>query len=336
GDKAFILKHWYMGPSSDPALVLEARDACTRSWKASGDLSIEAEARLAHLELRFRFGRAIELTSSEAQAEIDRVEALLEDIPDQALAARLSYLSTSTRLDAGELELADARMRGTEQTASDQLAGPLWRSIAVQLIGEIRYQQGRLGELAGLAQQLLDDARTGLEVVAWCGAVAQSQFALGHLDEVHHALDRAISTLRTQDVKAFAWGYVMSWLAEPAASVGHDTALAWCRELLSAEPATAVGYGATHGTTDLWLAMIDTMLGAPESADALFASAEEQCLRLELPLWVNLTRCFWAASLLGRDDARSRQLAGTAADDAKRRGQHVVTARAQALLDTTG
>ena len=235
----------------------------------------------------------------------------------------------SARLDDAENQINELMpwMRDTGQLDADILT-------AVQTVG-LRYEQGRLGELAPALSEMVDQLPA---VPFFRAALVLAHCELGQLEEA-----RSVSApLTGKDPYGLAGD---DWFATPTTALlamvaveleaGDDAAA--LIETIAAYAGQVAGYPIWLGAFSHHLARLATLLGYFAEAEAWFLDAAATHQRLGAPGWLARTRLECARMLVRRDRpgdaARARDMFLPALSDARSLGLAGVERQAVALLD---
>ena len=333
--RALLAEVWWLRPTSQADLAAREVAELLELCEQAGTPSARVDALMARLYARTHvLVPELELSTDEARPLVDELRAAAIVLRDPVIAARAEHEAAGNQLDAGDLDGVERRYLtpGVEPLA--RIAGAVGRGYRAHLIGEVRYHRDDMATLEASTRRLFDGAPHDGQVVGWSGGRAHALVATGRLDEAAAVLDRAVGLLLPPEQARPSELFVLGWLVEAAVAVDHVDALRSLRPYFARWPGRITAAAMAHGTTDLWLAVIDDGLGDVESADRSFAAAEATATRLSLPLWVELTRAFWAESLHRRDAGRAEELALAVLATAEPRGHHAATRRARRAIGT--
>ena len=139
----------------------------------------------------------------------------------------------------------------------------------------------------------------------------------GDLDEAATRLERAATNDFADVPDDAGWPMAIPLLAETAALVGDRRAAAVLAEIVApfaADGTTMMTGGVVLGPATRVLALLQTVTGDHDAADASFTAATESADRLESPIWRARTR-------LDQADAVARSWRGRSRDEVDRRGR---------------
>jgi DNA-binding SARP family transcriptional activator/tetratricopeptide (TPR) repeat protein len=331
------------GDPSTLAHVLHAR--CVAIWEPS-----TARERLANTEellgVARRLGdpavtmfawvwRALAATEvadlAESDRSVDHVTKLATDLRQPLLLWVASYMRTGRLLLAGRLGDAEHAVSETRQlgvTAGQPDAHLFFGAQRYQL----RFEQGRLHELADRLHQVLDErdqpATRAYAALAYC-----------ELDRTSDAR-RVFAPLATRVGELpvdLLWPEVTSLSAAICHSLRDRLLAERLLELLRPFSDQLVGHGVLWwGSVSHYLGLLASTLERYEEAEARFEAAQRAHDQFAAPTWLARTRLEWARMLLTRrepgDGEHARQLLGQALATARELGLANVERRAVELL----
>ena len=252
-----------------------------------------------------------------------KLRAVAASVPEPGLAwQRLTYEALWAFLH-GDLQAAEQwASQGFEVgTASGQ---PDAVSVFGGALINVRYQQGRLGELVEATVRLAREPDSL--------AVLRADAALALIESGRE--DEARKLALAEDFQSMPWDFVWSltmfiW-ADACASLGLRDRAGELHELLAPFSGQFAGAGpTTAGSFDWVLGALATTLERYEQAEGHFAAAAEIEERLGAPLFLARTRAGWARALIARgrpeDLDRAQRMLEQAETTAGRLGGELVT-----------
>lgn len=303
--------------------VEEACELAERTGNRWTQLTARAERMLTAMERGDR---------STLRAEIAFARAVYEHHPDPQSLWANTFQDVWCAILSGDLVEAE-RLNDVALELGMASGQPDAMTIYSGQFTNIRYLQGRLGELIPLIEQAMIDA-PGLPVYRAVLALACGRS--GHVERTIALLDDAVATGLTMPVDN-AWTTANAAWADAACQVGHRPAAAIVREHLAPFHDHVV---TTHVTFQPavahYLGRLDHLLGRFDDADAWFGEALTIHERLESPVLVAHTRAAWSALLAERDadddHARAAALAEQAEAAATSGGYGYVASDAATVL----
>jgi hypothetical protein len=245
----------------------------------------------------------------------------------------VGFVQSTAACIAGRLAEAEAKAVETLELAR---AGGI--PDASQIYGTnlfwIRYEQGRLEEMAELVQRAAARPQHNPLVPA---TLALTMTALDRADDARPVVDRlAVADFATLPGN-FTWLYGLCMVAEACARLDDVERAAVLHARLSPHGGLVAHVGAgAAGAVDHYLGMLATTLGRHDLADGYFAAAEQIHAGFPAPAWLARTRLEWARMLLARrqprDTDRARELLGQALATAREFGLGNVERQAVSLL----
>jgi len=234
---------------------------------------------------------------------------------------------------AGRLEDAEAIGRQAldiGQAAGLPDAGHLFDSYSLFWV---RYDQGRLDELVEDFEQKV--AIPGLASLMTNLGLIYGE--LGRPSDARRMLDRLAADAFAILPRNFVWLHELTVAAQISATVGdRERAAALYRLLLPHRGLVAQAGSSVTGGVVHYIALLSTVLGRFDEADADFESAARLHQRLAAPTLLARTRLEWARMLVDRrqpgDVERARELLGQALATARELGLANVERRAVELL----
>jgi tetratricopeptide (TPR) repeat protein len=314
-----------------PANVAERR--------ANGE-ELEATARrigdpMMHAWARFHRYRAhMELGAlGEAQGDVEVLGCLADDLGDPTLRwcaawVRAAYLAAVGSLNDAERHLALAAEMGA---TSGQPDAPIFEAaLRVGLLAE----QGRIDEVEGILASALEAYPRFFPLRAMAALVDAE---LGRLDDAKARFDALAASEFTDIPVNTVWMATITMLVLVASRLGDRPRSRILHELLVPYSELIAGTPALwFGSVSHYLALLDTILGRFNEAEAGFAEAEAIHVRIGAPIWLARTRLEWARMLLTRrqsgDNERARELLGPALATARELGLAKVERDTIALL----
>jgi DNA-binding SARP family transcriptional activator/tetratricopeptide (TPR) repeat protein len=337
--------------SGDPATLAQVLvDRCPAIWEPS-----TARERLANtdelLSVAERVGdpavstwgwcwrlvAATELADlTESDRSLDHITTLATDLRQPMLTWLASYLRAARLLLAGRLGEADHAVTEARELGVRAGQPDAHLFFGIQRF-QLRFEQGRLGEVVDRLDQVLNagghpPTTRAFLALAYC-----------ELDRIGDAR-RVFAPLadRIDDVPVnISWQEVLSVSAAVCAGLGDQPLAARLHDRLEGYPDQIVGYGVLWwASVSHYLGLLATTLERYDEAEARFAAAQSLHERLAAPTWLARTRLEWARMLLRRrragDDERARQLLGQAVDAARNLGLANVERQAVGLLQEHG
>ena len=293
--------HW--APDIPVEQRLAEADATVQSTRRAG-----AEARFLALRSRCH-ARLCAVDADGAREDLRAQNELLEEVPLPTLRWVTGVLECELEAIAGNLDVADriaaegleVAMRNNEPDAA---------AIFASSVVQVRYEQGRLGELQPLVAQT---AATNANVPAWQAAHALACAAAGLHDEARHLLSRGTEPgFLPRDI-VYETGLAMFALA---ACIVQDVAAARPLRELLADGGTAVISNGTNAwmTTQHHRGALASLLGRFDEAERELAEAAALHERLRAPIWLARTR-FEQLRLRDRRGGEHRRGLAEAADE---------------------
>jgi hypothetical protein len=284
--------------------------------------------------LNGQFYLSVWLGLGDHREPLSQLGSLLERYPHPAV-------SDSYVLARMVSSLTDGQLADAEQWI--QVVGRQWRSHGRAAEAEIFVNSGMLQvarERMGLAPlipllramplQAGDPARP--EVLGGLTALALAE--AGALDEARALIDEKSGKAFTDLADDYALPVAQCAWAEAAAITGHrDACVAFEKRLAHQADMHQTTGGWYLGATSRYLALLADAQGRDDDADARFAQAVSEHIRMQSPTWLARTRLDWAEARLRRgDDTKSRQLAQQALADIGDLELEASRSRAQRLL----
>ncbi|HEV8626960.1 MAG TPA: AAA family ATPase [Acidimicrobiia bacterium] len=334
-----------LGNDTTLAHVLAARSytiaapANVAERRANGE-ELEATARrigdpMMHAWARFHRYRAhMELGAlGEAQGDVEVLGCLADDLGDPTLRwcaawVRAAYLAAVGSLNDAERHLALAAEMGA---TSGQPDAPIFEAaLRVGLLAE----QGRIDEVEGILASALEAYPRFFPLRAMAALVDAE---LGRLDDAKARFDALAASEFTDIPVNTVWMATITMLVLVASRLGDRPRSRILHELLVPYSELIAGTPALwFGSVSHYLALLDTILGRFNEAEAGFAEAEAIHVRIGAPIWLARTRLEWARMLLTRrqsgDNERARELLGPALATARELGLAKVERDTIALL----
>jgi tetratricopeptide (TPR) repeat protein len=244
-------------------------------------------------------------------------------VPDPSLSWTLAWFESGWAHAQGELETAERLAVAAHQvaTASGQPDAAL---IFGALLAQVRFAQGRLGELVEPSLRLAD---AKYRRSPWRAAAALALTESAREDEARErALAEDLHSVPLDQVWA---GAMLIW-AEVCSRLRLPDRAGELYELVAPFSGQVVQAGfIVYGSSDWALGTLAATLERYEQAEGHFAAAAEIEERLGAPLFLARTRAGWARMLIARgrpeDVDRARQMLEQAEEVARRLGGGLVT-----------
>lgn len=288
--------------------------------------------------LHWRAAAAVEAGELDlAAALVERQTAVAERLRQPTSSWLAAYDRATQALMRGLLEEAERSAEDAGRIAAASEQPEALAFYAGQLIN-IRFEQGRLGELEPLiAQQMQDNPG----IPAFRGALALARSEAGMRDE-------ALAVLAVDSATHFAeLSYDSNWLtglaiyAEAVAGLGERDAAARLHKLLAPwRDHVAFNSATTWGLVERHVGNLDRVLGRYDDAESELRRAAQEHERMGAPVWLARTRLDLARLLVERGDEASdarellEQALGTARDLGAGGIERQSTAVLQQLLET--
>ncbi|HUL64855.1 MAG TPA: AAA family ATPase [Burkholderiaceae bacterium] len=189
----------------------------------------------------------------------------------------------------------------------------------------IQRLQGRLGEVAPILRQFLDDGARA----AWRPGLVVLLCELGLREEAREVFERLAVDDFGGITRDAIWAATIAYLAEACVSLGDVARAATLFDMLLPYAGRNIVFGAhtaSFGAAARLLGMLAATLQRWEEAERQFEAALAFDARTGGRPWLALSRCEFAAMLVRRvhdgDHERARQLLACALDDARALGMH--------------
>jgi hypothetical protein len=268
---------------------------------------------------------------AEFDRSLDHVTTLAAELRQPMLLWMASYARTGRLLLAGRLDDAEHALMETRQLGVRAGQPDAHLFFGAQRY-QLRFEQGRLSELAGRLGQALEERDQ---------PVIRAYVALAYceLDRIEHAR-RAFAPLaaRVGDLPVnIVWPELTSLSAAVCYSLRDRTLAARLHALLEPYAGLLVGSALLWwGSISHYLGLLATTLEHYDEAEARFAAAQTVHEQFAAPTWLARTRLEWAGMLLIRrqpgDDERARHLLGQALHTAGQLGLATIERKAVDLL----
>jgi class 3 adenylate cyclase/tetratricopeptide (TPR) repeat protein len=198
-------------------------------------------------------------------------------------------------------QLATAALAvGTESGQPDALS-----FYGAEMIG-IRSQQGRLGELVPMIEQM---AEANPDLVVFHATLAAGYLQAGDLDGARRLLEAAIVDIASVPYDVL-WIFALANYSEVASELRAEDSALRLLELLAPFDDQVLFIGATAGSSVAYhCASLESVLGRYEDADRHFAMASECHLRGGMQYSTALTDLLWGRMLVARAASDDRALA---------------------------
>ncbi len=267
-----------------------------------------------------------------ADRALEAAGRLADDLAQPTLRWLVGNIATTRTVMAGDLEEGERRAQAGFELgqASGQGDAPTFLAAFLFLI---RYEQGRLGELAELFAERVAAVPNLLSGPAGLAVILCE---LDRLDEATEHYERIVGHLDDLPVDT-QWMLVVPWCAVVCAQLGDRPRARLLFDLLG-PCASEVMFGAfiPVGAKAHYLALLATTLGDFDEAERRFADAATTHERIDAPHWLARTRLEWARMLLRRDrpgdTQRAQDLLGQALTIARERSLANIERRAVQLL----
>jgi class 3 adenylate cyclase/tetratricopeptide (TPR) repeat protein len=293
------------------------------------DELVELAQRLDDPSLRFRAAVISENVGlevgdrSQAESGLAAMRRLAASVPEPFLMYQRLVCEAGWALNQGELQASEQwRTQALEVgTASGQPDAVLNFGAA---LFNVRYAQGRLGELVEESVRLADeqDNRSG-----WRAAAALALIESGREDE---ARELALAEDFQSVPRDFVWSVAMFLWADACSRLRVPDRAGELYELLAPfSGQLVVAAGLVSGSFPCALGTLAATLERYEQAEGHFAAAAEIEQRLGAPLLLARTRADWARTLIARgqpeDHGRAQTLLEQAGEAAERLGAAGIT-----------
>ena len=256
------------------------------------------------------------------ESALRAMRALVVSAPEPSLQVFRLFTEAGTAVIDGDLGAAEkwAHEAFAAGTASGQLDAP--RMFGLQL-ANIRYYQGRLGELVEPLVQAADgpDSLSGLRALVTIALIESDR------------ADEARELVLAEDFPSVPWDSVWSMVisawADICCRLGLIDRAGELYELLQPFPGQIAAATFIYGPTDWALGTLATTLGRYEQAEDHFAAAAELDKRLGSPILLARSRAGWARTLIARgrpaDIERAEQMLRQAEEVAARHDAGLVS-----------
>jgi tetratricopeptide (TPR) repeat protein len=268
-----------------------------------------------------------------ADARLAEMKAIAERFPQPIIRWIYLYTASSRALFAGELDQAEQLAGEALQVATDSGQPDAMAIYGAGLV-QVRWLQGRLGELVDLIAQTVEDNPT---LPAFRIVYAQALLQAGRDDEAHGLLSNAAADGFASVPLDMVWSSTLVNCAELAFLLDDRRAAAKLFELLEPHARTVAWSGATiWGSVEGYLGVLATMLGHHDAAVTHLEAAARTHERMGAPLFLAGNHLALATALLRRgdpqDSARIRSLLDGARATAAGSGAAFIEQRAEQLL----
>jgi class 3 adenylate cyclase/tetratricopeptide (TPR) repeat protein len=274
-------------------------------------------------------------------SEVDRLLSEMQDLVRQTGFPYYQWeqeLFRSCRfLLSGDLAAAD-----TCNTAALDMGARIGAPEAMGAYGavlfEIRYQQGRLDEIADLFTQAATD-NPALAVLR--AAVVAVNCALGRLDEARALFEPDAANGFVDFPHDQVWTTAMALCADNAVDLAYrHAAQVLYDELSPISHLVAFNKGTVEGALSRSLGRVAHLLGHHDEAESLFQAAMSMNERLEAPYWIARTKLDYADLLIvdraqSDDVVKAKEMVRQALAAAHEYGFGALERRANVLLGTT-
>jgi tetratricopeptide (TPR) repeat protein len=272
------------------------------------DEMLALSARLDDPILRFcvlsRAFNVIEAGEVEAADErLAEMSVIAARIPQPLVRWIYLYTASGRALFAGRLDEAERLAGEALQVATDS-GQPDAMAIFGAALVQIRWLQGRVGELVDLIAQAVEDNPTlpGFRILH-----AQGLFQAGRADEAAALLREAAADRFASITLDLVWSSAMVNCAELAFLLDDRRAASVLFELLSPHARTLAWNGVNLcGSVEGYLGLLATTLGHYDAAVAHFEVAADTHERLNAPIFLAGNQVGWATALLRRGDPSDR------------------------------
>ena len=334
GDPAAILdvllRRFYAIWMADTVEELHAESA---EAEALAEQVTDSVAKYWAVGFRARFSVQVG-DAAEVKRCMEELARLADKVGQPALKWWAAYSQSWATLLAGDPDQAEALATEALQTGNDSGQPDTLAIYATQLFW-VRWQQGRLAELADLVAQVVAD-NPGISSLRGGLAVAYTEG--GRDDEARTMLDDERSSEFSVPEDYQLLTYLALW-AEVAVHLADRAAAAVLYDRLAPWPWQVVFSGTgVIGAVAHFLGALAAVLGRYEAAEAHFAQALDIDERLGAPFFMARTRLEWGRMLQARrapgDLDRARELLQGAQDLADAHGFAVVVRRAASALNS--
>ena len=232
----------------------------------------------------------------------------------------------------GDHDQAEQLAKATLEIGTESGQPDAFSFYGAEMIG-IRGQQGRLGELVPMIEQMTAD---NPDLVVFRATLAAGYLQAGDPDRAHHLLEAAVADLASVPYDVL-WIFVMANYAEVATQLKAEGPARQLLDLLTPFDDQILFIGATAGSPVAHhCGALESVLGHYNEADRHFAVASEFNARGELHYSTALTDLQWGRMMAARagagDHPRARELLTRALDTAQTFGFASVASRATAAL----
>ncbi|MDT0200475.1 BTAD domain-containing putative transcriptional regulator [Nocardioides sp. AE5] len=282
----FTLSHCYAvtyATFSDPRACVDLSERIFRLSRRRADPGLRLNATIGLAQATATLG---EFTVSD-QA-LDQALELGEKLhqPARLWMARTWHamrLATRGRIEEAEAEAIAAYELGTETGQPDAFT---W--FAGQLF-TFRLLDGRLPELFDEIEEQAHSQASGIP--SWQAAYALALTTVGRHDDAAKILDNFVARDFAQLPLDMLWLHAMAYLSMVSEALGDTVAArAIYAALLPHRGLIAHNGTINAGPVDLYLGLLARMLGDEEHAAEHLEAAEEACLRMEAPHWLERVR----------------------------------------------
>ena len=268
---------------------------------------------------------------TESDRSLEHVTKLAAELRQPTLLWMTSYSRAGRLLLAGRLGEAEHAVMEARELGVRAGQPDAHMFFGMQRY-QLRFEQGRLGELVDRYRQIVDEGG---------GPTTRAYLALAYCDlnRIEDAR-RVFAPLaaRVDDLPVnIGWLEVTSLSAAVCSSLGDQSLAARLHNRLEPYADQLAGHAVLWGgSVSYYLGLLATTLERYEEAEARFAAAQTFHEQFAAPTWLARTRLEWARMLLTRrqpgDDERARHLLGKALETARELGLANIDRRAVELL----
>jgi hypothetical protein len=285
----------------------------------------------------WRFTAATQLGDLvECDRSLDHLAKLAHELRQPMLLWAASYCGAARLLLAGRLGEAEAAVRAAREVGVRAGQPDAHLFFGIQRY-QLRFEQGRLGEVVDRYRQMVDEGGGSPTTRALLALAYCELDRIGDARRVFAPLAAQVDDLPVniswQEVTSVSAAVCHSLCDRPLAAQLYDRLAPYADQLVG----TGVVWwaGVSH-----YLGLLATTLERYDEAEARFAAAQSIHERLAAPTWLARTRLEWARMLLTRrrpdDHAQARALLEQALDAARNLGLGSVERQTVGLLQEYG